>query len=95
MTKTANQIFRAEYGTGKNFMTPDVLERELLDGGAYELSQGRGIEGERIWGVTVIHVLPDGSTKRSGTDLSKMFHSRSKARQYINDLVSEGVALNA
>lgn len=65
---------------GRNFMTPDVLgfyklRREL---GYAELSEGRGIDHQPIFGVTV---KPDTEHK-----LSKLCHSRAEALAYIEEL---------
>lgn len=68
---------------GRNFMTPDVLAyysgtvRGVV---VYvELSGGRGIENEPIFGVTVRRA----NGARPEPDPSKLFHSRRRAQEYI------------
>ena len=73
------QITNPPYGLfkGKNFMTPNVIEFFKLRHGYAELSEGRGIEHEPIFGVTV---KPDNEKR------SKLFHSRAAALYYIEEL---------
>lgn len=79
------QVPTAPQGTfpGRNFMTPAVLAfyRGTLDGRtAYvELSGGRGIANEPIFGVTVRR---EGGA-RLDPDRSKVFWSQADAERYI------------
>jgi|WetSurSiteA1Bulk_404760.scaffolds.fasta_scaffold46704_2 hypothetical protein len=72
---------------GKNFMTPNILrsdwiiENEL----AYELSEGRGIYGEKIWGVSVR--FSDG--EKGNNNDGGCFHSRNQAETHIKDLIDK------
>jgi len=66
---------------GRNFMTPKVFGYFKLYNGYAELSEGIGIEGERIFGVTVRNEIGIDSEKRS-----KLFHSKSIALEYIREL---------
>jgi hypothetical protein len=75
---TARDIIRAEYGCSRNLMTPDILEigRTGEKGtrltGAYEISEGAGIEnGTMLVGVSVVRLNPDGTTTRD-TDRSRV-----------------------
>ena len=77
---------------GRNLMTPEILEygyardRALI----WELSTGRGIFSERIWGVTVVGRDAAGQPNRNaGKDLSKCCHSLREAREYIASLDEE------
>lgn len=82
---TARGIIRREYGYARNPMTPDTLSAWRLTGrldGAAELAQGRGMSGQRIFGVSVVELLPGGSTKRR-TDLAHLFQTEEEARAYI------------
>lgn len=79
----AYQILRKEYGMAKNFMTPTVLKVGRYPWGAWELSEGRGLEpGTMIYGVSVVRVFEDGSTQRL-FDTSKMFRNKADAELYI------------
>jgi hypothetical protein len=76
--------------SGRNFMTPDVVRfgagrTRRTSGGKtryYELSKGRGLEDEAIFGVTV----RDYTGARFTPDLSKVFQSRRAAEDYIATL---------
>lgn len=69
---------------GKNFMTPNVLGYfKLRPGYGYaELSEGRGMDGERIFGVTV----------RPDRTMGRLFHSRADAQEYILSLSTGGAS---
>ena len=68
---------------GVNIMTPEVLAHYKLRKGWWaELSQGRGIEGEPIYGVT-IRML---GGARLTPDPSKLLYSRAAALRYIQTL---------
>jgi hypothetical protein len=73
---------------GQNFMTPEVLghfKGTLSGRTAYvELSTGRGIDDEPIWGVTVRDA---NGLRFEDPEPSRMFHSLRAATDYItNDL---------
>ena len=77
---------------GKNIMTPDISEYGYARGRAliWELSTGRGIFSDRIWGVTVIGRDEAGKPNRdAGKDLSKCCHSLREAREHIVSLDEE------
>ena len=83
---SAKDIIRKEYGKSKNFVTPDVLKYgKIKKNKAYELSGGRGIFSDNLYGVSVVSVNSKGKTKRSDRQ-SKVFRSKSKALTYINRL---------
>ena len=67
---------------GVNFMTPEVLGHYKLRKGWAELSQGRGMEGEPIYGVTVRML----GGARLTPDPSKLLYSRAEALRYIQTL---------
>ncbi len=50
-----------------------------------ELSKGKGIYQNILYGISVVELLEDGKTKRR-TDLSTCFHNDIEARKYINNL---------
>jgi hypothetical protein len=79
--ESASEIF-CRVVQGVNMMTP---EREgyyrLGKNSAAELSSGRGIEDEPIYGVTVVW---DGVHRH---DLGRLFHRRAQAFAYINSLL--------
>ena len=86
MTMTARQILRQELGDSKNFMTPGIMRVGKMSRNiAYELSTGRGMDNEPIYGVTL--VMLDESTGRTERlfDDSQMFESIMEAVCYIAD----------
>ena len=83
---TAREILYREYGDAPNFMTPDVLEvGKLHPCVAFEVSKGRGFEHEPIYGVSVVRLRCDGTTKRL-TRLSELFFSRRQADWHVYTL---------
>lgn len=80
----ASQIITKEYDGARNFMTLSVLRTGMLySNTAYELSEGRGINNNRIFGVSFVRYFPEtGMTKRL-TNESKMFNSLKEAEEYI------------
>lgn len=82
---TPKEIIRAEYGDSRNFITPRLLGIGKLPGGAYEYSQGTGIEGEPVWAISVVWLNADGTTRRD-TDLGQLFHSPRAAMAYVRKL---------
>ncbi len=65
---------------GNNFMTPNISGYYKIDEGVYaELSTGRGIYNEPIWGVTV----------RPTDALSKLCYSEKEAIDYITSLMED------
>jgi hypothetical protein len=88
---TPHEIFNAEYQGGANFMTPEFVGLwDMGPDGAVELATGRGIEGDRIWGVTIaIRDPKTGKTTRDhseGKKYSQLFHSRRRADRHIAGL---------
>ena len=82
----AGTILANEYPGQPNIMTPTVLRTAMVgDQLAYELSEGRGIDDERIFGVTVVEVLSSTKTQRR-SDLSDVFFSHASAERYIASL---------
>jgi hypothetical protein len=70
-----------------NLMTPDIRrygkgesDRSLI----YELSEGTGIDGEQIFGVTIVKV--DGNTAEHLHEKSKLFQTLISANKYIKTL---------
>jgi hypothetical protein len=61
-----------------NFMTPSILAYFKLREGYAELSEGAGMNGEPIFGVTV---RPDPHPKRS-----KLCYSEREALDYIEEM---------
>jgi hypothetical protein len=86
-THSAREILRREYGALRNFMAPHVIARgKLAPTVAYELAWGEGIEyGSKLYGVSVVRVLDDGSTERD-YDAAACFSSLERAIEHIEYL---------
>lgn len=84
---SAAEILRAEYGTARNFMTPNVVTRgKLTPNVAYELAWGTGLEyGSKLYGVSVVRLHEDGSTERD-YDSSTCFSSLEGANAHVEYL---------
>ena len=82
----AKELVKKEYGSSRNFMTPRVLSYGWIvkDKEAYELSQGYGIEGERIYGLSIVEWNGTASIRRS--DLGGIFYNKDEIKQYIKQL---------
>lgn len=70
MALTPKQIIRMEYGDSKNFMTPKIRKTAMLvetteKAVAYEISEGRGLNGDKIFGISlVLYDCNSGETER-------------------------------
>jgi len=84
---SAEEIIRKEYGTSKNFITPNKIKvGKIKDNIAYELSSGSGFEpGTTVYGVSVVLLDKEGNTHRD-IGLSESFQSKAKAERYIKKL---------
>lgn len=82
---TPREIIKQEYGGSRNPMTRRVLSYGRLPFGAYELSKGEGIYHEPIWGISVVQLNSDGTTKRL-TKLGALVHSQRAAYNHIEQL---------
>ena len=83
--ESAGGIFYSQV-KGRNIMTPH-FERLGFAGEnhVYELTSGRGIDHEPIYGVTIVTKKRDGSWFHN-RERSQMFHSRGLAWRYIESL---------
>jgi len=68
------QKFKVKFD--KNFMTPDVIGYQVKKNRVVEISEGRGFENEKIYGITVRDYK---NREWKDPELSKMFHSRRQA----------------
>lgn len=67
---------------GRNFMTPNWIGYFKLKQGYAELSHGRGIQDEPIFGVTV----RKGDGSHFDPERSKLFWTKQAALSYIGEL---------
>jgi hypothetical protein len=69
---------------GRNFLTPDFISLGFAPSGEYvvELSSGMGINGQPMYGVTVVTVHP----AEKSFEMSKVFFSLAEAREYVSSL---------
>lgn len=85
----ANRMFREVYQGGANFMTPRILRRGLAGAFAWELSEGRGMGNQKIWGVTVLQDNGAGHPVTKRTDLSGCYQSLGAAQEAIDNLATQ------
>lgn len=75
-------VFNEVYNGQPNFMTPTILRYGNIGNLGYEISKGRGIYDETIFGFTVIEL----DTKKRRLDLCECFHSMSEVNAAIKNL---------
>jgi hypothetical protein len=81
---SAKEIIEKEYGNKRDILTPNVISYGLIaDNLAYQIAEGTGLEHQPIYSVSVVKLLPDGSTEKV-QELFKLFHSKEEAEDYIN-----------
>lgn len=71
---------------GSNFMTPDVLRYGFTGKYVYELSEGRGMDNQPIFGLTVVDWAVRPSERKHNRELSQLFYSREFAEAVAADL---------
>lgn len=82
---TARQIIRQAYNGEKNIFTPNVIRIGKIDRNtAYEISYGRGMTVERIYGVSIA-VCVDGKCSNDH-DKQHCFTKLSDAENYVETL---------
>lgn len=82
MPEAASSVFTKR---GRNFMTPEIVRYGWIDGHvAFEVSKGRGMVGERIYGVT----FADARDPNTTMDESSMVMTLEAADELI-ELVKE------
>jgi hypothetical protein len=81
----ARELISKGYGGSKNFMTPHVVKvGKISRNQAYEISTGRGIEGQPIYGVSVVRKFK-GKVKPVFAK-GKLLYSREAAEAYAKSL---------
>lgn len=76
--------FETFFNGTANFITPNVEGYRKSHNLIFELSSGRGIVTDTIYGVTVLEVRPDDTVKRPEEDLSQGgFDTKQDAIDYI------------
>lgn len=77
-----------EYGVSRNLMTPEIVRFGWIREGvlAYELSTGTGLDGSRIYGVSVVEYIASTDLTERRVDLSTVLFSRQGADDYIQTL---------
>lgn len=83
----ASKAFRIVYKGDKNFMTPDFIGYRESGDLKIELSSGRGMDGDPIFGVTVVEVK--GGEPKKRPDLSRLCFSRREADLAAEALVED------
>lgn len=90
-TLSAREALSLEYGSSRNFMTPDRIRIGKLDRSTvYELASGAGFAlGTMLYGVSIVRVVDHetGQTERD-FDASCVFETREEAESYIYALAT-------
>lgn len=76
---TQKQIAKL-FPSEKNIMTPNIIRYGQVGSNYYELSSGRGINNQAIYGVTVI------TNSKHNSELSNLCFSLDEAESHINNL---------
>lgn len=78
----ARRIVRDEYGDSENFMAPNILRylryTMVTPSVAVEIAEGKGLDRQRIVGLSTVRQHPDGSTERL-TDVSRVLQDPTDA----------------
>jgi hypothetical protein len=65
---------------GKNFITPHIIQRGVVRGTVYELSRGKGIFSDELFGVTI------SAQANPRHKSSQAFTTRKEAENFIKSL---------
>lgn len=83
MTALLHNYFRMP----KNFMTPNVIRYEQYGDRILELATGRGINDQKIWGVSELQKDSEARFGLSSTERSEMFYTLKEAEAYYKTLI--------
>jgi hypothetical protein len=84
---TATEILNRAYKGNKNIMTPNVISIGKLDyHTAYELSTGRGMDNQEIFGVTIVKYDSKTGEYKPQYEQSRLFQNRKEAEEYISKM---------
>jgi hypothetical protein len=84
----ADDIFYKEYKGNMNFMTRTLVRRGMINPRfAYEISSGRGIYHEPIFGITILGLTSKNKIFRA-YKLNKLVESQRIADEYVKELRS-------
>ncbi len=82
-----SEILDAFQKMSKNLMTPNVLSVEEKEGFVFELSSGRGMEEEPIFGATISEYAPSGKPHPfTPSPYSRMFRDKANAKEYLSQM---------
>ena len=85
-TKKAKGLFSKYFNNKPNFMTPKVIKYGHSNGYYYELSEGKGLNNNKIYGVTILSVNPASNAIYHHKSLSDCFFTLGAATDYIKEL---------
>ena len=81
---TTKTYFRAWAKEHPNFMTPTIIELNVKGNYVVEVSEGTGMEGQPIFGVTKLKKITGGGFETMG---GKMFFNKTSARNHAKKLL--------
>lgn len=80
-------VVKKHYNNRPNVITPLPLEYGYINNNiVYEISTGKGIFGNPLYGVTLVRLLGSGSNTEAMYDDSKCVYSLDEANVYIETL---------
>ena len=72
-----------------NFMTPHIISITRKGSDTFiELSEGTGLGGQPIYGVTIIKKTPEGYRSQYESKNNRMFYSLNEAREHVKNVRS-------
>lgn len=84
-----DKVFDKVYKGGMNFMTPNLVMRGVINPRfVYEISTGRGIHGERIFGITILGLTSKKKVFKANK-LNALVYSQGAAFEYVRDLTNQ------
>jgi hypothetical protein len=85
----AKEIFKKYSKSHKNFVTHPVIKYgKIRTNLVYSLSKGRGINGENIYGITILEYIPEKGIIKKRHKLFNTFCNVAEANKYIERVKS-------
>lgn len=81
------KAFLDVYNNNPNFMTPTIIKYGQKQPFIWELSTGRGIFNQRIYGVTILEIDPNSEQGyKERHDLNQLFEDQESAVHYVKNM---------
>ena len=86
--KEIKGLFSKYFNNQPNFMTPKVIKYGQTSNYLYELSEGRGLGNNKVYGVTVLSLSPIDKKIHHHKELSDCFFTLGQAITYVKELAT-------